>query len=146
MIAPCESWAKEYHGQTLDRLAQRGGLSPSEAVAVLEFRPWHPMSNAQALALLAEKVAAYNRESRQAELDAKDAELGRLRAKLATAEALVVKIQDAIRDTCHLDPEHQIRSHADSLPNAYRAAAADLERVAAICNEAVLRANPELAT
>ena len=38
MIAPHEAQAKHNHDQTLERLAQRGGLSAYEAVAVLTGR------------------------------------------------------------------------------------------------------------
>ena len=34
---------KNHCGQTLERLAERGGLSPDELVAVLEDRRWHAM-------------------------------------------------------------------------------------------------------
>ena len=40
MIAPYESIAQRNHSQSLERLAQRGGLSPFEAVLVLESRPF----------------------------------------------------------------------------------------------------------
>lgn len=41
IIAPHEKQAiKNHGGQTLERLAERGGLSPSEALAVLEDRPF----------------------------------------------------------------------------------------------------------
>jgi hypothetical protein len=43
LIAPHEAQAKVNHSQTLKRLAERGGLAPCEAVAVLEDRPWVPM-------------------------------------------------------------------------------------------------------
>lgn len=39
MIARCESRALYNHGQTLARLAQRGGLSPREALAVISGLP-----------------------------------------------------------------------------------------------------------
>ncbi len=39
-IAPHERQAQQNHSQTLNRLAQRGGLNVSEAVAVMEDRPW----------------------------------------------------------------------------------------------------------
>lgn len=38
MIAPHEAQAQHNHSQTLQRLAERGGLSPNEAVCVLEDR------------------------------------------------------------------------------------------------------------
>lgn len=43
MIAPHEKQAQRNHGQTLNRLAERGGLGACEAIAVLEDRPWHRM-------------------------------------------------------------------------------------------------------
>lgn len=46
MIAPHEAQALRNHDQTLERLAQRGGLSPEEAVAVLEDRKWRAMPHA----------------------------------------------------------------------------------------------------
>lgn len=43
--ATCESQAKENHGnQSMARLRERGGLSPDEAVAIIEMREWRPMT------------------------------------------------------------------------------------------------------
>jgi hypothetical protein len=39
MIAPHEKWAMYNHDQTLERLAERGGLGPREILAVLDHRP-----------------------------------------------------------------------------------------------------------
>lgn len=39
-----EGWAQKIHGQTLTRLAERGGLSPCEALANIERREWHRMN------------------------------------------------------------------------------------------------------
>lgn len=50
LMAPHEAQALKNHTQTLDRLAQRGGLDPAEAVAVLEGRdplPLLPFAEAQ---------------------------------------------------------------------------------------------------
>ena len=48
MIAPQEKRAKRNHGgQDLKDLARRGGLSPCEAIAVLEDRHWTPNPNAE---------------------------------------------------------------------------------------------------
>ena len=38
MIAPHEAQAQRNHQQSLERLAQRGGLSPDEALVVIEDR------------------------------------------------------------------------------------------------------------
>ena len=40
MIAPHEAQAQHNHKQSLERLAQRGGLSPDEALAVIENRKY----------------------------------------------------------------------------------------------------------
>ena len=52
LIAPHESQARANHGQTLERLAERGGLGSCEAVAVLEDRRWHRMAHGEANATL----------------------------------------------------------------------------------------------
>ena len=39
-VAPHEPQALRNHGQTLARLAERGGLSPAELLAVIEGRGW----------------------------------------------------------------------------------------------------------
>lgn len=41
MISPCESRAKMNHSQSLERLAERGGLCPTEAMNVLGDRAWN---------------------------------------------------------------------------------------------------------
>lgn len=40
MIQPHEAQALRNHGQTLERLAQRGGLAASEAVAIIKGLSW----------------------------------------------------------------------------------------------------------
>jgi hypothetical protein len=62
IIAPHEKQALENHGQTLARLRERGGLSPCEAVAILEDRRWRRMDTAQAFTRLAE-LLLNNQES-----------------------------------------------------------------------------------
>lgn len=59
LIAPHEAQARKNHGQTLERLHQRGGLSPCEALAVLENREWHPMEDGQANHDLCRSVATF---------------------------------------------------------------------------------------
>lgn len=39
IVEPHEEQAQKNHGQTLQRLAERGGLSPAELVALLQDRP-----------------------------------------------------------------------------------------------------------
>lgn len=60
VIALHENQAMKNHsGQSLERLAERGGLSPSEAVAVLHDRPWCRMDTHVAIAELDEIVRRY---------------------------------------------------------------------------------------
>lgn len=62
LIAPHEKQALENHcGQTLERLAERGGLGTCEAVAVLEDRRWKHMDERIAGAQLQEKVENWHR-------------------------------------------------------------------------------------
>lgn len=42
IVVPHEEQAHRNHGQSLARLAERGGLSPAELLAVLEDRAWTP--------------------------------------------------------------------------------------------------------
>lgn len=46
--------ANRNHGQTVQRLAERGGLAPSELLAVLEDRRWSHVASAVALVKIAE--------------------------------------------------------------------------------------------
>lgn len=45
MLVPHEAQARANHGQTLERLAQRGGLGVSEAICILEGRRWGTVAN-----------------------------------------------------------------------------------------------------
>lgn len=47
LLEPHAKQAWSNHGQTLERLAQRGGLCPIEAVAVLEDRAYRTLSTEQ---------------------------------------------------------------------------------------------------
>lgn len=60
LIAPHKRQAKWNHcGQSLATLARLGGLSRSEACAVLEDREWHGMSESAADAQLSKHVASF---------------------------------------------------------------------------------------
>ena len=52
-----EWWAQSNHGQSLTRLAERGGLSPSEIVANIEKRPWNQMDEVDAISFIKEIAA-----------------------------------------------------------------------------------------
>jgi hypothetical protein len=59
MIAPHNPQAQSNHSQTLERLAERGGLSACEAVAVLTNRRWEKMESQAAANKLNELIATY---------------------------------------------------------------------------------------
>jgi hypothetical protein len=53
-----EEWAQKNHNQSLERLADRGGLGLSEAAAIIERRKWRSMTDAEALEVI--KRARWN--------------------------------------------------------------------------------------
>lgn len=63
MIAPHEQQAQRNHRQTLQQLADRGGLSACEALAILEHRPYRNMPLAASNRQLAATVDAWRRFS-----------------------------------------------------------------------------------
>lgn len=58
LIAPHEDQAQDNHYQTLNKLAQRGGLGADEAVAILEDRQWRAMDEREAEFRLIALIAA----------------------------------------------------------------------------------------
>ncbi len=59
VIAPHEAQAQHNHSQTLQQLAERGGLSPCEAVAVIEDRSYGRMPEHEARYRLGQLVARF---------------------------------------------------------------------------------------
>lgn len=59
MMQPHERQAQHNHSQTLERLAQRGGLCPSEAVDVLTGQGWNTQPQAGAEPKLLTMLAAH---------------------------------------------------------------------------------------
>lgn len=57
IIAPHGDQAERNHWQTLEHLAYRGGLSPCEAVAILEDRKWRRMDQREAFERVQELCA-----------------------------------------------------------------------------------------
>lgn len=53
-----EEWAEINHGQTLKRLAERGGLGACEALAIMDKRRWRKMSNKVAMEMLIKRLDA----------------------------------------------------------------------------------------
>lgn len=43
MDALNEEWARKNHDQSLAQLNERGGISPDEAAAIIQMRPWKHM-------------------------------------------------------------------------------------------------------
>lgn len=48
MLAPHEEQAQRNHGQSLKRLAERGGLSHSEAIDILQGNRWNTVTHCEA--------------------------------------------------------------------------------------------------
>ena len=59
MLAPHAKQAQSNHGQTLERLAERGGLGPAEALAVLDDRHWDRIPIEKASHELCQRIAAW---------------------------------------------------------------------------------------
>ena len=53
-----EEQADRNHGQTLKRLAERGGLGPDEAIAIMDKRKWMAMPDEAALTILQRRLDA----------------------------------------------------------------------------------------
>jgi len=71
MIEPHEAQAKSNHGgQTLKRLAERGGLCAAEAVAVLSDQPYRSMPKTAAQFRLSALVARWTAGQARAEAEA----------------------------------------------------------------------------
>lgn len=65
MIQNCEARAASNHGgQSLERLAERGGLSACEALAVLDDRSWKEMDVDSAVSELERRIEEFNRQIR----------------------------------------------------------------------------------
>ena len=57
IVAKCAERCDTNHSQTVERLAERGGLSPCELAAVLEDRRWHEMNDDDAWAVIQGHIA-----------------------------------------------------------------------------------------
>jgi hypothetical protein len=53
-----EEQAQTNHMQTLQRLAERGGISPDEAIAIMDRRKWKPIPTKAALEMLDRRISA----------------------------------------------------------------------------------------
>jgi hypothetical protein len=73
MIAPYEDQAQRNHSQSLERLAERGGLSPFEAVRVLQCRScsdWNTINKEKELATLEEMRCEFENQTIRDKRDA----------------------------------------------------------------------------
>jgi len=52
LLAPHEARARRNHSQSLERLAERGGLSPAEMVDVIRGLPWDTTRSENAVPIL----------------------------------------------------------------------------------------------
>jgi len=73
-VEPHRAQALANHSQTLERLAERGGLAPSELHAIVHDRPWVPMDRDKAVAWLVERVQTMAMEQalRRAQVESLD--------------------------------------------------------------------------
>ncbi len=62
MLAQHEAQAQCNHSQTLECLAQRGGLAPDEILAVIEDRAWHFIEHTESIRLVTQHIAAWRNE------------------------------------------------------------------------------------
>ncbi len=63
MFGEHDAQARSNHcGQGVVRLAERGGVSPCEALAILEDRPWHQMDYQESKAALRKKIELWTQE------------------------------------------------------------------------------------
>lgn len=51
-----EEWAGRNHGQTLDRLNERGGLGLDEALSIIERRKWRFIDEDTAIKAISEHI------------------------------------------------------------------------------------------
>jgi hypothetical protein len=58
-LAPHQAQAVRNHSQSLETLAQRGGLCPSEVLAVIEQRRWRRLAEARAEAAVIAALGAW---------------------------------------------------------------------------------------
>lgn len=102
MIAPHEEQARENHSQTLKRLAERGGLSPTEALAILDDRkyPWgKKLDEAADLAELNRRLESSSIQ----QLEKERAAHTETRAKLEAVTSELTELKE-IHRRCDYDP------------------------------------------
>lgn len=136
LIEPQDAQAHSNHGQSLERLAERGGLSPSEAVAVIEGRKWRAMENVEAVAELRRHVTAYEETgitALRADVERLTRERDDARESVDRANALIGQQADEFdRDQYLAEQQFQSLAHEHAQAVAERdEARAEVERIRA---------------
>lgn len=112
VMAPHESQAQRNHGQSLARLAERGGLGTGEAWAVVNGLHWHDMEKAIGWA---EADRLWRQYAERVNLHYE--ELERLRAALADRDAHVARLGaehlSDIRKVRASEQEHTLRARSE---------------------------------
>ena len=60
LIEPHDDQAQRNHHQTLERLAERGGLGPSEAVVIIQDRQWRRLDELSCERALMRMIVAHH--------------------------------------------------------------------------------------
>lgn len=87
MIESQECQAIDNHDQSLSRLAERGGLCPSEALAVLDGRKWKRMNEAEADDELRRRVAVHEDNEQRKRIASLEAQIAEARAEIERLKA-----------------------------------------------------------
>lgn len=113
LIASHDKQAQRNHcGQTLLRLKERGGLSPSEAIAVLEDRRWEPIQDEDSVANLKLLVEEWEAKQPCSKCIEKNKEINELKviitkltSKLETSKKALLKAENALSKVADIDDQ-----------------------------------------
>lgn len=99
MIEPCEKQALINHGQSLERLAERQGLAPTEILAVLDGIRYLDLNkkyknSSEARAELTRRVNDWNKNNRILEIENLTAEIARLNDVINKQNAELAKYRE----------------------------------------------------
>lgn len=93
LIAPHNKQAQINHcGQTLERLKERGGLSPCEAIAVIEDRKWEQIKYEDSVARLKQLVDEFESKQPCPQCAEKDMEIARLNSVIPGSDEFDEKV------------------------------------------------------
>lgn len=132
MVEPYRDQAKENHDQTLERLNERGGLSPGEFWCVVHGLKWREAPKDDvALPWLRAELAKYEATRSQTEL-------AQVKAQLASAENIIAGMSRTIREFQEASMLGDHQDHAGAVtPTHLRQAVQDwgdeIQRLTAEC-------------